>query len=130
MFCYSGGTKSTALFKKIAETLQNTGFQIKIISEGGNQFIVLNIQIMNILFIGFSKKLDDDFNPKTKFAAIMTCSHTDGGCPFVVGAEKRIPITYIDPKEFDNTPLQTEKYNERSIQITTELFHVFPQINS
>src|SRR5690606_13781121 len=29
VFCYSGGTESTALFPMIAKTLQNSGFEIK-----------------------------------------------------------------------------------------------------
>lgn len=58
----------------------------------------------------------------------MTCSQADGGCPFISGAEKRIAITYDDPKAFDNTDQQTEKYNERSLQIATEMFYVFSQI--
>ena len=60
----------------------------------------------------------------------MTCSSADQGCPFIAGAEKRIPITFEDPKAFDNTPQQAEKYLERSIQIATELFYVFSKINS
>ena len=80
--------------------------------------------------IGFSKTLDSPFNPASEFAAIMTCSQADGGCPFIAGAEKRISITFEDPKMFDNTPQQAEKYNERSVQIATELFYVFSQINA
>ena len=78
--------------------------------------------------IGFSKTYDDDFNPQSEFVAILTCSSADKGCPFIAGAEKRIPITFEDPKAFDNTPQQVEKYNERSIQIATELMYVFSQI--
>ena len=59
----------------------------------------------------------------------MTCSQADGGCPFIVGAEKRIPVTFEDPKVFDNTAQQAEKYKERSLQIATELFYVFSQIS-
>lgn len=47
----------------------------------------------------------------------MTCSQADEGCPFISEPEKRIPITYEDPKAFDNTPQQAEKYEERSVQI-------------
>jgi arsenate reductase len=36
VFCYSGGTESTALFPMVAETLQNSGFQIKTISKNEN----------------------------------------------------------------------------------------------
>jgi arsenate reductase (thioredoxin) len=130
VFCYSGGTESTALFPMAAKTLQNSGFQIETLSEGNNPVYSIKYSENEHPIIGFSKKLDDDFNPKSEFAAIMTCSQADGGCPFINGAEKRIPITFEDPKAFDNTPQQAEKYNERSLQIATELFYVFSQINS
>tara|TARA_R110002096_G_scaffold134467_1_gene285649 strand:- start:1242 stop:1874 length:633 start_codon:yes stop_codon:yes gene_type:complete len=130
VFCYSGGTEATALFPMVAETLKNSGFQIKTISKNENPVYSIKYSDNEHPIIGFSKKLDDDFNPKSEFAAIMTCSQADAGCPFIAGAEKRIPITFEDPKAFDNTPKQAEKYNERSLQIATELFYVFSQINS
>ncbi|MFA7448959.1 MAG: protein-tyrosine-phosphatase [Weeksellaceae bacterium] len=129
LFCYSGGTEATALFPVVVETLQNLGFKIKSISESNNPIYSIKYADNAYPIIGFSKKLDDDFNPKSEFAAIMTCSQADDGCPFVVGAEKRIPITFEDPKIFDGTPQQAEKYQERSLQIATELFYVFSQIN-
>ena len=130
VFCYSGGTEATALFPKVAETLVNTGFEVKIISEGDNPIYAIKYNTNDHPVIGFSKSYEDDFNPQSEFAAILTCSQADGGCPFIAGAEKRIPITFDDPKAFDNTPLQTEKYQERSLQIATELLYVFSQIKS
>ncbi|WP_299057232.1 protein-tyrosine-phosphatase [uncultured Polaribacter sp.] len=128
--CYSGGTESTALFPMVAKTLQNSGFQIKKISEEKNPIYSIKYANNEHPIIGFSKKLNDNFNPKSEFVAVMTCSEADGGCPFITGAEKRIPITFDDPKAFDNTPQQAEKYNERSVQIATEMLYVFSQINS
>tara|TARA_R110002033_G_scaffold38255_9_gene77562 strand:+ start:7528 stop:8160 length:633 start_codon:yes stop_codon:yes gene_type:complete len=130
VFCYSGGTEATALFPMAAETLQNTGFQIKTLSEGKNPVYSIKYAENEHPIIGFSKKLDDDFNPKSEFAAIMTCDSANEACPLVLGAEQRIPMTFEDPKAFDNTPQQAEKYKERSLQIATELFYVFSQINS
>ena len=130
VFCYSGGTESTALFPMVAETLQSSGFEIKKISEGNNPIYSIKYADNEHPIIGFSKKLDDDFNPKSGFVAIMTCDSANEACPFVPGTEKRIPITFEDPKAFDNTPQQAEKYKERSLQIATELFYVFSQINS
>ena len=112
-----------------AETLRNSGFQIKTISKNENPVYTIKYADNEHPIIGFSKKLDDDFNPKSEFAAIMTCDSANEACPFVPGAEKRIPITFEDPKAFDNTPQQSEKYKERSLQIATELFYVFSQIN-
>nr|WP_314834455.1 protein-tyrosine-phosphatase [uncultured Flavobacterium sp.] len=129
VFCYSGGTEATALFPMVAQTLVKSGFKIKTISEGKNPVYSIKYAANEHPVIGFSKTYDDDFNPQSAFAAIMTCSQADGGCPFIPGAEKRIPITFEDPKAFDNTPQQAEKYEERSLQIATELFYVFSQIN-
>ncbi|MBQ4915149.1 protein-tyrosine-phosphatase [Maribacter sp. MMG018] len=128
--CYSGGTEATALFPMVAETLKNTGFEIKTISKGENPVYSIKYAANEHPIIGFSKKLDDDFNPKSLFAAIMTCDSANEACPFVPGAEKRIPITFEDPKVFDNTPQQAEKYFERSTQIATELWYIFSKIKS
>ncbi|WP_198679947.1 arsenate-mycothiol transferase ArsC [Aureibaculum luteum] len=130
VFCYSGGTEATALFPMVAKTLQNSGFEVGKISENDNPVYSIKYAKNEHPVIGFSKKFDNAFNPKSDFAAIMTCSQADAGCPFIAGAEKRIPITFDDPKAFDNTPQQAEKYNERSLQIATELHYVFSQINS
>lgn len=128
VFCYSGGTEATAMFPMVAKTLENQGFKIKTISEGNNPVYAIKYAENEHPIIAFSKAYYDDFNPDSEFAAIMTCSQADGGCPFISGAEKRIAITFEDPKEFDNTPQQAEKYEERSLQIATEMFYVFSQI--
>ena len=129
VFSYSGGTEATALFPMVAKTFKNAGFEVHTISEGNNPVYTIKYAKNEHPIIGFSKKLDDDFNPKSEFAAILTCDSANEACPFVPGAEKRVPITFEDPKAFDNTPQQAEKYNERSLQIATELFYVFSQIN-
>ena len=77
--------------------------------------------------IGFSKTFDHPFNPKSNFGAIMTCSSADEDCPFVEGSDGRFALTFEDPKVYDNTPQQAEKYRERCIQIATELLYVMQQ---
>ncbi len=130
VFCYSGGTEATAMFPTVANTLQDAGFRVS--KMGGDNNPVYSIKYAENAhpIIGFSKKMDDAFNPKSAFAAIMTCHSADEACPVVPGAEQRIPITFEDPKAFDNTPRQAEKYKERSLQIATELLYVFSQLKS
>ena len=127
VYSYSGGTEATALFPVAAQTLKNQGFQIAKLSDAENPVYAIKHATNEAAVIGFSKTFDDAFNPQSEFAAILTCSSADAGCPFIAGAEKRIPITFEDPKAFDNTPQQAEKYLERSIQIATELSYVFQQ---
>ncbi|MGI9652102.1 protein-tyrosine-phosphatase [Chryseobacterium sp. RLHN22] len=126
--CYSGGTEETALFPKVAETLVNQGFNIFKIADENNPVYAIKYNDDSLPVIGFSKRYDSAFNPTSGFAAIMTCSQADGGCPFIAGAEKRIPITFEDPKISDNTPQQSLVYAERSLQIASEMFYVFSKI--
>lgn len=128
VFCYSGGTETTAMFPMVAQTLNQTGFKVQTVLIGNNPVYAIKYSPNQHPIIAFSKKYDDEFNPESEFAAILTCSNADEGCPFIAGAEKRIPITFEDPKAFDNTPIQAEKYLERSLQIATEMFFVFSQI--
>lgn len=128
IYSYSGGTTATSLYPSVIQTLKKVGFQFQILATGENT--IYSIRYSNVLpsIIGFSKSYDNSFNPK-KFAAIMTCDHANENCPVVLGATMRIPITYKDPKAFDNTPLALKKYEERSRQIATEMKWVFESIS-
>jgi len=128
VFCYSGGTEATAMFPKVGETLQNQGFQIEKLSEEKNPVYAVKFNENEHSLICFSKVFDASFNPQSHFAAIMTCSQADEGCPFIAGAEKRLPIRYDDPKAFDGTEFMDAKYTERSLEIASEMHYVFSQI--
>lgn len=130
VFCYSGGTEATAMFPKVAETLTNQGFQIQQLSNTSNPVYAVKFDTNEAAIICFSKTFDDVFNPNSEFVAIMTCSSADAGCPFIAGAEKRFPIRYDDPKAFDGTELMDAKYAERSLEIASEMYHVFSKITS
>jgi len=126
--CYSGGTEATALYPEAARALEAAGFEVLQLSAGANPVYALKYGPNAPAVIGFSKTYDAAFNPQSGFAAVMTCSQADAGCPFVAGAEKRFPVTYEDPKAFDGTPEQREKYAERSRQIATEMAFVFSSV--
>lgn len=128
VFCYSGGTEATALFPKVAETLTNQGFEILKLSETDNPVYAAKFAENEHAVICFSKKYDDDFNPKSTFAAILTCDSADENCPIVYGAEARIPIKYEDPKKSDGTPEMDETYFSRSLEIATEMKFVFENL--
>jgi arsenate reductase len=123
--CYSGGTESTAMFPKVVETLVHQGFNIQKLSETENPIYAVKFAQDEAPMICFSKEYSNNFNPKKNFGAIMTCNNADEGCPLVIGAEARFPIKYDDPKAFDGTELQTQKYAERSLEIASEMFWVF-----
>ncbi len=128
VFCYSGGTEATAMFPKVAETLTNQGFEILKLSDTENPVYAAKFAENEHAVICFSKKYDDDFNPKSAFAAILTCDSADENCPIVYGAETRIPIKYEDPKKSDGTPEMNETYFNRSLEIATEMKFVFENL--
>ena len=130
VFCYSGGTEATALFPVVAKTLKDQGFKIQVISESNNPVYAIKYAVNEHPVIGFSKIYEDNFNPQTDFTAIMTCSQADIGCPYISGASERFSIPFDDPKVFDNAAEQAEKYREKSLQIATDLYYIFSQLNS
>ncbi len=124
-YCYSGGTEVT-MFNEIAvDTINRSGFEIKIDRKNRNPFYNISYDKENEDIKCFSKLYDNSINKKDSFAAIMNCSHADENCPLIQGAEIRIPIQYEDPKIFDNTPEEKYKYDQCSDQIASELFYVF-----
>ena len=130
IYCYSGGTEATSVYPMIVDTLGSVGFEISKEGDTKNPHYIIKYASEKDPIIGFSKKYDDKSNPKSGFAAIMTCSQADAGCPFVAGSEKRIPIMYEDPKVSDGTPQQMQVYKERSKQIASEMKYVFSKIIS
>lgn len=128
VFCYSGGTEATAVFPKVVETLNHQGFEILQLSENVNPVFAVKYSQNEVPVICFSKAYNNEFNPKTNYAAIMTCNSADEACPIVFGSESRIPVKYDDPKIYDGTDLQDEKYAERSLEIAQEMWWVFGSI--
>jgi arsenate reductase len=128
VYCYSGGTEATGLYPMVIKTLKNSGFEILKISEGQNPIYSIKYAKNQHPIIAFSKTYNSDFNPSSNFGAILTCNSANEACPIVTGAESRFPITYEDPKKFDHTSIQAEKYKERSLQIASELFYVFKSV--
>ncbi|QBO58233.1 arsenate-mycothiol transferase ArsC [Chryseobacterium salivictor] len=128
VYCYSGGTEATAMFPKVAETLEWQGLQIQKLSETENPVYAVKYAENAHPVICFSKKYDDAFNPVSGFAAIMTCSNADAGCPFIAGAEKRIPVQFEDPKSSDGTHEMDRTYFNRSLEIAAEMHYVMSRI--
>jgi arsenate reductase len=125
---YSAGTEVTAIYKTVLSSLKTVGFQVNAITEGTNPIQAIKFGENEVPIIGFSKSLTSTFNPATEFAAIMTCSAAAENCPFIIGASQRIPLTYEDPKAFDDTVHENEKYLERSLQIAEEMKYIFSKI--
>ena len=125
---YSGGTEATAFNPKAVESMRDAGFEITTKNPGSNPAYDVRLANDAPPLRAFSKRFDDKENPAHDFAAIMVCSDADEGCPVVPGSSARISLTYEDPKNFDNTPQEKEKYKERVHQIGREMLFAFSLI--
>ena len=124
---YSGGTEATAFHPNAIKALEASGFVVIPDSIGANASFTVRFGLTESTCC-FSKVFDDDINPHSNFAAIMTCSDAEENCPFIPGVELRVGTTYEDPKAFDGTVQQDQKYLERSNQIARECLYVFSRI--
>lgn len=129
VYCFSGGTEATAFNPRAVWAMQNAGFSITKLDNSANPRYEASFGSKRPLLI-FSKTYDDPFNPATNFAAVMTCSHADENCPVVTGAIQRISLPYNDPKDFDNTALEAEKYTERVQEIGREICFALSTVKS
>ena len=122
--CFSGGVELTAFNERAVASILRCGFKVDKEGEINPKYSVYYDTKSKPIF-AFSKLFDDTPSP---FAAVMTCTHADENCPFIPAAECRIPVRYDDPKAFDDTALEAEKYDERSMQIASEMFYVFQNL--
>ena len=129
--CYSGGVEVTAFNERAVASIKRSGFDVVAQGEGeSNPIYLVSHSKDHDPIKAFSKLFDDPVNKAEQFAAVMTCSHADENCPFIPGTEQRIAVRYEDPKAFDDTPEEASKYDERSMQIASEMFYVFSEVRT
>jgi len=122
---FSGGTAVTAFFRNTVKTLQEVGFKFQILefSHQNPEYLISYKNCTNPV-LGFSKLYDNKHNNKP-YIAITTCSSADKNCPFIPDAIQRFHLPFNDPKSFDNTLYQSEKYLEANKQIAGEIHFIF-----
>lgn len=117
---FSGGSEVTALHPHSIKALESLGFELLSKSKGENLQYEIKFGDKSSTFC-YSKLYDDKRNPQKNFIAIMTCSQADENCPSIPGATFRSSTPYGDPKIYDNTKLEKEKYLERALEIGREV---------
>ncbi|WP_436514806.1 low molecular weight phosphatase family protein [Ekhidna sp. To15] len=126
---FSGGTEATAFHPNAVAALRRVGFDISA-GVGENPRYQVSFSKDHKPMTCFSKTFDDQGNPSSGFAAIMTCSEADADCPYVPGASARIKLFYEDPKVSDGTSKEALTYDERCAQIAREMRYIFSIIKS
>ena len=127
---FSGGTEATAFNSRAVAALSRAGFDIHTADpEKSNPTYEIRWSDDAPVYQAFSKKYDSAPNPTAQFGAILVCSEADQGCPVVVGADFRLFLPFEDPKAYDDTDLETAKYDERCRQIGREILFALSKID-
>ncbi|MBO9702581.1 MAG: protein-tyrosine-phosphatase [Sporocytophaga sp.] len=128
---YSAGTETTAFNPNAIKSIEKAGYKVsKSTGEEKNPQYSVTYDDKEVPIICFSKTYEDASIPKVNLCAIMTCTEADGNCPIIPGTELRISCSYVDPKAFDGTPQQEEKYDERCKQIAIENLYIFSLVRN
>jgi arsenate reductase (thioredoxin) len=122
---FSGGTEATAFNPRAVAAMQRCG--LKIVADDPNAInprYSVYASDSSTPQTCFSKAFGDPPNPLEGYCAVMTCSQADDACPLVMGCDLRMPIRYDDPKAADDTAFETQRYDERSAQICSEMLYM------
>lgn len=128
---YSGGTKPSAFNQRAIRTLKEVGF---LVEPAGTEAPQAELGTPNPIYrvawgkelqtTEFSKMYNDASNPQRDFAGLLVCSEAEK-CPMVIGASNRFSLNFVDPKLYDNSRFERQKYDERRDAIGRALMCAF-----
>ena len=125
---FSGGTVQTKVNKSVISVIKDYGFNINF-QDSSNP--IYSIKIKNLNLGNYFSKLYLDFeNPKSEFAAIMTCSDAESNCPLIEGAEIKFSLQYEDPKKYDETKIEKTGYKKTSEKIASEMNYLYRKLEA
>jgi arsenate reductase len=126
---FSGGTEATACNERTVAALQRAGFDVTNSTPGQkNPVYLVRYSPVQPPLRTFSKVYSSEGNPKSHFAAVMTCDQADKNCPLVTGSALRRSLPYVDPKVADGTEREAATYDERCRQIAREMCFLMQQV--
>jgi protein-tyrosine-phosphatase len=134
---HSGGTAPTAFNPRTIATLKEIGVEIV---PTGSEATRGEPKTANPVYsvkwgsgmeaTEFSKSYFDATNSQQGFAAVLVCGEADAACPVVKGAAVRISMPYLDPKIYDDSVYEAQKYAERRDDIGRLMLSVMMQVRN
>ena len=126
---FSGGTEATSFNIRMVVALRNDAFHLRTDGPRDNpRYVLQALEASSSPHIMFSKVYDHPFNPRTNMMVLMVCSDADKNCPVVLGSTHRISLSYEDPKEFDDTPMESQIYTDKVHEIGREILFLMKHV--
>ncbi|MEM6470026.1 MAG: protein-tyrosine-phosphatase [Planctomycetota bacterium] len=120
----SGGNEVTACHPHTLAAFERAGMQVNYGNASTNPMHEICFAHSEPVIRAYSKRFETVGTPDSPFAAMMCCDQADQNCPIIAGAEARFALQYSDPKVADGTDREPEVYDERCLEIATEMFAV------
>jgi hypothetical protein len=134
---HSGGTAPTAFNPRTIAALKEIGVEVEAIGREAPRGEPKTANPIYTIRWGsdleateFSKTYFDASNPQQGFAALLVCGEADAACPIVKGAAVRISMPYLDPKIYDDSVYEAQKYTERRDDIGRLMLCVLMQVRN
>lgn len=122
---HSAGTETTAFNIRMVRALRRFGFDLMSSDSSDNPHYELRIDpIYDVNQRFHSKKWDDSSINTEGLIAIMVCDHAHETCPIIPGVAHRMALLYTDPKHADDTPQESEAYDQKILEIGREILYM------
>lgn len=126
---FSGGTAATSFNIRMIVAMRHGAFHLQTEQPADNpRYMLTALKHTEEPHFMFSKTYDDPFNPQDNFIALMVCTDADENCPIVKGAAHRFSLPYLDPKAYDDTPMEHDAYVEKVDEIGREFLYMISQV--
>lgn len=121
---YSCGTEATACNPRTVASLRRSGLSVVMTGQDQSNPIYLLQYSENAPTLPLFSKAFGDASLPSRFIALMCCDDADEKCPVISGAVSRVALSYVDPKVSDSTSQEAATYDQRSLQIASEMIYL------
>lgn len=126
---YSGGLNPNEISLNTILALEKAGFIVYKSNVNGVGVYRIKYSYNLDPVIAFPKKINHTRNPGNNFMAVILDSNADLNINNVKGTYNRLFLDFEDPKGYEGSEIEAEKFNESCKQVAVEMFYVFSQLN-
>jgi len=127
---FTGGLNPNEISESAIVALEKAGFIVYKSNIYGVDVYRIKYSYNLAPIIAFPKKIDHVRNPGNNFMAVILDVNADLNINNVKGTYNRLFLEYEDPKGYEGSDMENEKFNETCRQLAVEMFYVFSQLHN
>jgi hypothetical protein len=127
---YSGGLNPDLISENTIIALEKAGFIVYKSDVGGLSVYRIKYSYNLDPIIAFPKKISHTKNPGDNFMAVILDGNADLNINNIEGTYNRLFLEYEDPKGYEGSEIEKDKFNESCKNVAVEMFYVFSQLHN